>query len=40
VGQIVLLCRRAAGDRWTSLSVPRGGSAEFEKNTRARFGGA
>lgn len=37
VGQIVLLCRMAAGDRWQSLSVPRGGSAAFERSTRARF---
>ena len=32
VGQIVLLARRAAGDRWVSLSVPRGGSAAYAAN--------
>jgi hypothetical protein len=28
VGQIVVLAKHLAGDRWTSLSIPRGGSAE------------
>lgn len=32
VGQIVYLARHFAGDRWQSLSIPRGKSAEF--NTR------
>ncbi len=31
VGQIVLLAKHFAGDRWQSLSVPRGRSAEFNK---------
>lgn len=30
VGQIVLLAKHAAGDRWRSLSIPRGESARFE----------
>lgn len=30
VGQIVLLARAHAGDRWVSLSIPRGASADFE----------
>ena len=29
VGQIVYLARHLAGDRWTSLSIPKGKSAEF-----------
>ena len=29
VGQIVYLARHFAGDRWASLSIPRGKSAEF-----------
>ena len=31
VGQIVVLARSFAGDRWISLSIPRGGSAAFNK---------
>lgn len=31
VGQIVLLARHYAGDRWTTLSVPRGGSAALNQ---------
>jgi len=31
VGQIVYLARHLAGDRWTSLSIPKGKSAEFSK---------
>lgn len=31
VGQIVLIARFLRGDRWTSLSVPRGGSAAFNR---------
>jgi len=30
VGQIVLLAKHAAGERWRSLSIPRGESARFE----------
>jgi hypothetical protein len=30
-GQLVLLSKLAAGDRWTTLSIPRGYSAEFAK---------
>lgn len=29
VGQIVLLARHFAGDRWQTLSVPRGGTRDF-----------
>jgi Protein of unknown function (DUF1572) len=31
VGQIVLLAKHFAGDRWQTLSVPRRGSAEFNR---------
>src|SRR3954468_15520286 len=31
VGQIVLLARMRAGKDWTSLSIPRGGSAAFNQ---------
>jgi hypothetical protein len=32
VGQIVLLARWIVGERWTSLSVARGGSAAYARN--------
>ena len=36
-GQIVLLARTFTGDAWQSLSIPRGGSADYAKNpTRER----
>ena len=38
IGQIVFLAKHFAGERWTSLSVPRGRSAEF--TARVREGGA
>ena len=31
-GQIVLMARALAGDDWQSLSIPKGGSAEYLKN--------
>ena len=31
IGQIVMLARHFAGEGWTSLTVPRGKSAEFNK---------
>jgi hypothetical protein len=31
IGQIVLLARHFAGDRWQSLTIPRKGSAEFNR---------
>jgi hypothetical protein len=31
VGQIVYLARLAAGDAWTTLSIPRGGSAAYNR---------
>lgn len=31
-GQLVLLAKHFAGDRWKSLSVPRGGSVDFNSN--------
>jgi len=34
VGQIVLLAKHSAGDGWTSLSVPRGGSDAFNRAPR------
>lgn len=33
VGQIVHLARSRAGDNWTSLSIPRGRSNDFNKNS-------
>jgi hypothetical protein len=36
VGQIVLLARSFAGDAWTSLSIPRNGSAAFNKDKFAQ----
>lgn len=33
VGQIVYLARHFAGDEWTTLSIPKGKSAEFSKGT-------
>jgi hypothetical protein len=30
-GQIVLLARILAGDRWTTITIPRGGSAAFNE---------
>jgi len=35
VGQIVLLAKHFAGDSWQSLSVPRRGSAEFNRKVSA-----
>jgi uncharacterized damage-inducible protein DinB len=35
VGQIVLLAKHFAGDRWQTLSVPRKGSAEFNRRVTA-----
>jgi hypothetical protein len=31
-GQIILLAKIEAGDRWTTLSIPRGQSAEYNAN--------
>jgi hypothetical protein len=31
VGQIVLIARMHAGDKWKTITIPRGGSAEFNK---------
>ena len=35
IGQIVLLARHFAGDRWQSLTIPRKGSAEFNRKVAA-----
>ncbi len=32
VGQIVLIARTLASDDWTTLTIPRGGSANYNKN--------
>src|SRR5579871_7056475 len=32
VGQIVLIARILAGDRWTTITIPRGGSAHFNQD--------
>lgn len=31
VGQIVFVCRMLAGEKWKSLSIPRGQSDEFNR---------
>lgn len=36
VGQIVLLAKRAAGAGWRTLSIPRGGSQEFNRSMKLR----
>jgi len=36
IGQIVLLARHFAGARWTSLSIPKGKSKEFEVGRSGR----
>jgi uncharacterized damage-inducible protein DinB len=36
IGQIVLLARHFAGARWTSLSIPKGKSKEFEVGRNGR----
>jgi len=35
IGQIVLLARHFAGDNWQSLTIPRKGSAEFNRKVAA-----
>jgi hypothetical protein len=39
VGQIVYLARHYAGDRWRSLTIPRGESDEFNEMMRRRSSG-
>lgn len=34
VGQIVYVCRHFAGNRWVSLSIPKGQSAAFNRNPK------
>ena len=36
VGQIVFLAKHLASDRWQTLSVPRGGSKEFNERMFGR----
>jgi hypothetical protein len=36
IGQIVLLTKHFAGDGWQSLTIPRRGSAEFNRKVAAR----
>jgi hypothetical protein len=36
IGQIVLIARVLAGDKWSVLSIPRGGSAEYNRRTWGR----
>jgi hypothetical protein len=31
VGQIILIARILAGDHWTTITIPRGGSANFNQ---------
>jgi hypothetical protein len=35
VGQIVLIARILAGDEWTTITIPRGASAEFNRRSWA-----
>jgi Protein of unknown function (DUF1572) len=37
MGQIVLLAKHFAGDRWQTLSVPRGQSEEFDARMRQKW---
>ena len=39
VGQIVLIARHLAGENWTTLTIPRGGSHQHNESTRGRAGG-
>jgi hypothetical protein len=36
VGQIVLIARIVAGDQWATITIPRGGSAEFNQQVRGK----
>lgn len=38
VGQIVTLARMEAGDKWNSMSIPRGQSAQYNKNPNLEKG--
>lgn len=38
VGQIVLLARHYAGDQWETLTIPRGGSKEFNERNWGEHG--
>jgi hypothetical protein len=38
VGQIVYLARHARGGEWRSLSIPRRGSADFNRRMEEKFG--
>jgi hypothetical protein len=38
VGQIVMAAKEAAGERWQTLSIPRGESESFNEKLRERFG--
>jgi hypothetical protein len=40
VGQIVMLARHHAGEAWQTLSVPRGGSVEFNRKMAEKYGRA
>jgi hypothetical protein len=40
VGQIVMTARILAGENWTVLTIPRGGSGEFNKRNWGRLGEA
>jgi hypothetical protein len=40
VGQIILLAKHFAGDKWQTLTIPRGQSKECANNMKARYTGA
>lgn len=40
IGQIVLLAKHWAGDRWKTISIPRGRSEEFNREHRKRRQGS
>ena len=39
VGQIVMLAKHFAGDKWQTLTIPRGKSREYASSMQAKFAG-
>jgi len=39
VGQIVMLAKHFAGEKWQTLTIPRGRSREYASSMRAKFAG-
>ena len=40
IGQIVQVARIQAGDQWNTLTIPRGGSEQFNRAKRGGNGGS